>query len=238
MKHLSLRNILLSTALFTFSACGEEVKKESTTEEKWVNLLSGESVNDHWQPASNRAGNRKTDVGERWTLKDGILQLKRKEEMEGRGGSIETKEAYFNFELQFEFKVDFNSNGGIKYRQKHSTGFEYQITDDFNYKDNGVSHRTAELYEIQEEETPRIVKKHGEWNTGKIIAKGNHLEHWLNGKKVFDLEIGSEDWKKRFEDSKYFKQEIKDFGTHTGSIHLQDHSDTGITFRKLRIKEL
>ena len=238
MTKTTLKSLLLTPFLFALNACGEEAKPAAEPEVQWTNLLEGSDINAIWQTASNRNGKRGKEIGKRWSLTDGVLELKRREGNEGRGGSIETLKQYFDFELQFEFKVAYDSNSGIKYRQLHATGFEYQITDDFNYRDNGVSHRTAELYEIQEEETPRLVKKHDEWNTGKIIAKGNHLEHWLNGQKVFDLEIGSEDWKKRYEDSKYFRSGITDFGTHTGFIYLQDHGDTGITYRKMIIREL
>ncbi len=239
MRHTKLIYLLLTPILLSFNTCSEETSADlSSTEIQWKNLLEGTDITKNWQPASNSKGNRTKSIGERWSLTNGVLELKRKEVAEGSGGSIETTTAYYDFELQFEFKIEFDSNSGIKYRQLHATGFEYQIIDDANYHDNKVSHRTAELYEIQEEETPRIVKKHGDWNTGKIIAKGNSLEHWLNDQKVFKLEIGSEDWKARYDKSKYHKAGISDYGSHTGFIHIQDHSDTGITFRKMLIRKL
>lgn len=227
-----MKPILKTALLLPFClllACAEE-------KEEWVNLLSGETVNTHWKGATNRKGSPSKEVGTRWELKDGVLSLDRKRE--GRGGSIETKEAYFDFELKFEFCIQKNCNSGIKYRLKNSTGFEYQIIDDKNYRDNKVTHRTAEIYELQEEEAPRVLNPAGEWNTGKIIAKGDIIQHWLNGEKVLEIEVGSEDWDARFKKSKYFKSEILDFGTHTGPIHIQDHSDTDVTFRKMLIRTL
>ena len=233
MKTL-LKSAILALFIFPFNACGDESEKTA----QWTNLLEGSDINENWRLVSNPKDSQQKLIGKRWSLSDGILELKRKEIAKGPGGSIETHKKYFNFELQFEFKIAFNSNSGIKYRQLNALGFEYQIIDDENYRHNAATLRTGELYSIKKEESPRILKKHTEWNTGKIIANGNHLEHWLNGQKVLDLEVGSEEWKKLYNKSKYYRAGVKNFGSHVGFIHIQDHSDTGITFRKMIIRKL
>lgn len=234
--HTLFKSFALLALSSLLTVAGEQASKASSSSTEWVNLLATDDLNTLWQTAANRKGTRAKELGTRWSIKDGVMTLKK--EGEGRGGSIETKQTFFDFELKFEFNIGFNSNSGIKYRQANSTGLEYQIMDDANYRDNKVSHRTAELYEIQEEQAPRKLKPAGEWNTGRILAKGNTLEHWLNGQKVLTIEIGSDDWKKRFEDSKYFKTKILDFGTHTGGIYIQDHSDTDVSFRNMMIRTL
>jgi len=75
----------------------------------------------------------------------------------------------------------------------------------------------------------------GEWNHSHIVAKGNQIEHWLNGKKIVEIEYGSDDWKKRFQKSKYSKHE--DFGNRAGPILLQDHLDE-VWFKNIQIREL
>ena len=67
-------------------------------------------------------------------------------------------------------------------------GFEYQITDDANNPDakaNGPKHRTAALYDMFAA-SKEVTKPVGEFNHGRIIVKGDHVEHWLNGEKVVD----------------------------------------------------
>ena len=73
------------------------------------------------------------------------------------------------------------------------------------------------------------------WNKGRIVAKGNLFEHWLNGEKVVSIEFGSGEWKKRFEESKYKK--FPDFAKQGGEILIQDHGDD-VWYRNLLIREL
>ena len=81
-----------------------------------------------------------------------------------------------------------------------------------------------------------LSKPVGEWNEGRIIARGNHVEHWLNGVKVVEYEIDSPDWKARVQKSKFGK--IPPYGTvKRGYIALQDHGNV-VTYRNLKIKTL
>lgn len=227
--------LLLPLVLVAFS---DETKKtrpaEKTADAVWENLLEGNSL-DKWR-STRKTKEGWHPIGSRWQVKDGVLSLDRTRE--GRGGHLETKKNYFDFELKFDFNIKHNCNSGIKYRCKNAIGFEYQILDDENHRDNTVTHRTAELYELAAEETPRTLNAAGKWNSGRILAQGNTITHWLNGKKVLSIEFGSADWKTRFEDSKYFRQKKLDFGTHLGPIHLQDHSDTDIELKNVLIRAL
>jgi hypothetical protein len=81
---------------------------------------------------------------------------------------------------------------------------------------------------------------YGEVNTGRIVVLDNHVEHWLNGKKVLQYEIGSDAWNKAISTSKYSRDDAKaeGFGENpSGFIMLQDHQHT-ITFEKIVIREI
>lgn len=166
-----------------------------------------------------------------WSIEDGVVHRAGK-----NAGSINTKETYKDFELRFDWKISVAGNSGIKYRVRKHLGLEYQILDDVKHSDSKkISRRAASLYDIQEADLDKPLNPPGEWNSGRIVIKGDKLEHWLNGKIVASIEIGSEDWEARFQKSKYKKHE--GFGTWEGPIYLQDHYDE-VWYRNVRIREL
>jgi len=170
-----------------------------------------------------------------WKIEDGVIHR------HAKGGDIITKASYKNFELSFEWKISKAGNSGVKYRTKGSLGLEYQVLDDENHPDRKIdNHLAASMYEIIAAPSDKPIKPVGEWNKARIVAKGNHIEHWLNGVKVVEIEYGSDDWKERFQKSKYSKRQYKNnegFGNWEGPILLQDHQDPA-WFRNLIIKKL
>jgi hypothetical protein len=81
-----------------------------------------------------------------------------------------------------------------------------------------------------------IVKPAGEWNSVRILANGNHVEHWLNGRRIAEYEMGSAEWAQKVAASKF--DAWKGYGKFArGRIALQDHGDV-VAFRNIRIKEL
>ncbi|PXA04299.1 DUF1080 domain-containing protein [Coraliomargarita sinensis] len=170
-------------------------------------------------------------VPHQWTINDGIVHREK-----NGGGGIITKTQYKDFELRFDWKISEAGNSGIKYRTRGRLGLEYQVLDDDKHKDaKDPTHRAGSLYDILAAPDDKPLNAPGEWNSGRIVAHGNHIEHWLNGSLVATIELGSDDWKQRFEKSKYRKHE--GFGTWTGPILLQDHYDK-VWYRNIRIREL
>jgi hypothetical protein len=166
-----------------------------------------------------------------WTIKNSVV-------FRGQdgAGSIITKKHYKDFELYFDWKISEAGNSGIKYRSRGHLGLEYQVLDDDKHKDGKKpSHRTAGLYNMVEADPNKSVNPPGEWNSARIVVNGDLVEHWLNGKMVVSIVIGSDDWQERFAKSKYSKHE--GFGTWTGPILLQDHYDD-VWYRNLRIRKL
>ena len=80
------------------------------------------------------------------------------------------------------------------------------------------------------------VKSASEWNAVRIVCKGDHVEHWLNGVKVVEYEIGTADWKERAHKAKF--SEHPNYGMKKrGHIVLQDHGNL-VEYRNLKIRDL
>lgn len=181
---------------------------------------------------------------EGWMVTDSTLCT----EKGGKGGDIITVECYKNFELTFEFKTTTGANSGVKYfvkpsakpGDKHGLGCEYQVLDDLTNPDAKLGHdgnrATASLYDVIAAPATKQLKAVGEWNSGRIIVNGKHVEHWLNGEKVVEYDRSSDAFKAAIARSKFAK--IKGFAQAAeGHILLQDHGDE-VSFRSLKIKIL
>ncbi len=164
----------------------------------------------------------------------------------GGGGDIVTAKKYRDFSLKFDFRMTRAANSGVKYyydeTQNRGTCEEYQILEP-GHPDSGKgrdgNRRVASLYDIYPAHADRLVKGIGEWNTGMIVAKGTHVEHWLNGVKVLEYERGSARFREGVKASKYADWgDGKPWGEiPEGRILLQDHSDSTVSFCNIKIKE-
>jgi hypothetical protein len=116
-------------------------------------------------------------------------------------------------------------------------GFEYQVIDDSGHSDGRlVKHQAADLYDMISANDQKMLKPVGEFNSSRIVFNGMHGEHWLNGKKVVEYDMGTPEFAKLLAESKY--KNIERFDERKkGHIVLQDHSDT-VWFRNLKIKRL
>ena len=160
----------------------------------------------------------------------------------GGGGDLMTVEQYGDFDMRFEWKITEYGNSGVIYRVGTTepypwhTGPEYQILDNARHPDGKNPITSAGSNYAVNEPTKDVTKPVGEWNEGRIVAKGNRIEHWLNGVKVVDYEIGSADWNARVKASKFGK--IPPYATvKSGHIALQDHESV-VIYRNLKIKRL
>jgi hypothetical protein len=199
----------------------------------WRLLFDGKSMKG-WRLFK---GDKFPDRG--WLVKDGILEHEKSEKF--GIGDIVTEEEFDNFELKLEFRLPEAGNSGIKYlvdesivkEGNHGVAFEFQLLDDAKHPDakkGKDGNRTCgSLYDLIPAAKDKVVRPIGEWNEALLIVNGNHIEHWLNGKKVLAYERGSEALKALIAESKY--KTIAGFGeARKGRILLQDHNDA-IAFR-------
>ena len=153
-----------------------------------------------------------------------------------------TVEEFGDFELSLEWKVAEAGNSGIFYRAARGSDNifmsapEMQVLDDAGHADGGNPLTSAGANYGLHPATPGVVKPAGEWNEARILVDGNHVEHWLNGQKMVEYELGSPEWKELVANSKF--DQWPEYGTAArGHIGLQDHGDP-VWFRNIRIREL
>lgn len=207
-----------------------------------VNTLSPEEQISGWKMFFNgrdlsefRAFGSDARPGDGWKIDQGILK-----KLPGvAGGNIISKKKYNDFILIWEWRISEKGNSGIKYLVDESRpkapGPEFQMLDDKGHPDakNGPTHQTGALYDLIAPSADKLLKPVGEWNRSRIIVRGDHVEHWVNGSPVLGYELGSPELmasiaKSKFKDAAGFGKKIE------GHIMLTDHQD-GCEFKNMKI---
>jgi hypothetical protein len=252
--------LLLSALLLVCAACGGT---EADTAEAADAASSAASPAESWRPlfdGSSLAGWRGIETEMipegHWTIEDGTIRKIASADVptapDGQplvGGDIMTVETFENFEMTFEWKVAPGANSGIKYNVSETMsvaslpstaalGFEYQVLDDDLHPDalNGPTRQAAALYDMIPPIADKPLRPVGEFNEGRIVFVDGHGEHWLNGVKVLEYDVGSDRFEELLAASKYAP--VDGFADlRAGHIVLQDHADD-VWYRNLRIREI
>jgi hypothetical protein len=220
-------------------AMGEDAAPNRLTpaeqKEGWRLLFDGKT------PAGWRGFKQPEFPANRWLVEDGCIRRT------GDGGGrrtadIITVDTFTDYELSLEWRVAKAGNSGVKYlvteEREGPVAHEYQILDDDNHPDGKVGpHRhTAAFYDVLPPAKGKPLRPVGEWNQSRLLVQGNHVEHWLNGQKVLEYELGSPELKAAIVKSKF--KDVAGFGDKIpGHILLQDHGDD-VSFRSIKVRSL
>ena len=162
---------------------------------------------------------------ELWYVQDGLLVCE--SGPEGKYGYLCTREYYNDFDLTVDFKQEADGNSGVFFRSHiisgvTITGWQCEVAP--------PNLHTAGIYEsvprgrgwlIKPEPEKESILKMGEWNTMRVVVKGDRVTTWLNGTEMIDLV-----------DEK--------IGAEQGRIALQIHSGGGIkvAWKNLKVTKL
>jgi hypothetical protein len=232
----SMAGTILCTALAVVAVGAAAPAPNSLTDDEkkdgWTLLFDGATTKG-WR------GFKQETCPDGWKVVDGALTRV------GKGGDIVTEGQYANFDFKFDWKLAKNGNSGVFFHVAEGpelktvfvTGPEYQLIDNEGHPDakNGPDRWAGANYALHApmKHTGRPI---GEWNASRIVVRGARVEHWLNGEKVVEYELWSQDWKDRVAKSKF--KVMPRYGLEkTGFIALQDHGDE-VAFRSLKIKVL
>ncbi len=236
------RVFVLIVLLSLFSSCErKDYQEESPSQQDagdWIALFNGENL-DGWRSYGEAAARPA------WIVEDGAIVLNADESTTSMtGGDLITVGQYENFELELEWKISTGGNSGIFFgvqeiadqRVAYETGVEMQILDNDNHLDGQVRETSAGSCYALYAPAENVVRPVGEYNKVRLIVQDASIEHWLNGSKIAQYSIGSEDWANRVAASKFADWEH--FARYRkGHIALQDHTDR-VWFRNIRIRDL
>lgn len=167
---------------------------------------------------------------------DGVLTFS------GSGGDIITKRQFGDFELELEWRIAAGGNSGIFYRADEGTraiyenAAEMQVLDNAAHPDGKLATTSAGASFALYGPARDVSRPAGEWNVARLVVRGPHVEHWLNGVKVVEFELWSPEWKARVAASKFTAWPAYGWNDR-GYIGLQDHGDM-VSFRHMRIREV
>jgi|HubBroStandDraft_1064217.scaffolds.fasta_scaffold197468_1 hypothetical protein len=233
MKKTLLRPILLLAAVLLAPAPAHASEPNTLSDAEqsggWHLLFDGHSLAG-WRSLAD------PDPGAGWKVIDGCIVRT------AHSGDLVTIDDFGDFELSIEWKVEDATNSGILYRvslserQTFFTGPEYQILDNVHGDDRvEPKHRAGALYDLV---APKLdnTRPVGTWNTARIVVRGWHVEHWMNGEKIVDIDLDSPEGRQLKMHSKFAS--MPSFAAYShGHIALQDHTNS-VSYRNIKIREL
>jgi len=206
---------------------------------QWIILFDGKSTD------ALRGYKMENFPDQCWKVEDGAL--------EAQTGvpniDFVTKESFKDFELEFDWKTSKAGNSGVFFHIRevagHESGngnspnwlnnFETQIQDDVDFPDKEPKRSAGALYDLIAPQNKKL-NPVGEYNHMKLLVHHNHVEHWLNGVKVVEYEIGSKKLNDLISTSKF--KDNPEFGKSTDGLIMFQHHGQKVWFKDIKIRRL
>ncbi len=225
----------MTVSAYTYKMSVENTLSKTEKQQGWKLLFDGKTENG-WRYYQNKPSKS-------WEASNGTLHSKGSANNYGSiNADLMTKEQYDNFELSMDWKISPKGNSGILYlvtedqESSYLSGPEYQIIDDINFPEKLEDWQKTGANYAMNAAPAAAPSPVGEWNHTRIIVNKGHVEHWLNGKKIVDYQIGSEEWKKNKVNGKW--KDSPSYGmAKKGYIALQDHGSEA-WFKNIKIRKI
>ena len=160
------------------------------------------------------------------------------------GPDLVTRGEWGDFELRMQVRVSDGANSGVMYRVDESkgsapwhSGAEFQVLDDGGFGVEPTSGSSfGALYAVVPPGEGKRSKPVGEWNDVRIVVADGVVKHWLNGVRIVEAELGSDDFRGRVAASK-FSAHPEFLASPRGRIALQNYGND-VAYRDIRIRPL
>ena len=244
MKHgAAARAAIISQLALLIAGCTQAGNAPAVSTTSGATTLTAEQTAAGWRSlfdgtsTSAWRGYKSPTFPAGWSIVDGVLTKS------GSVGDLLSKEQFGNFELALDWNLSTGGNAGIFYRGTEEydhiywSAPEYQLLDDANHPDGKSRLTSAGAAYALYPPPAGVVKPAGQWNSTLIVVNGNRVQHWLNGQKLLEYELGSPDWEAKVKASKFV--EYPKYGRATrGYIGIQGDHDGVLSIRNVRIREL
>ncbi|MDB5240592.1 MAG: hypothetical protein JWP57_1217 [Spirosoma sp.] len=231
MKNVPVYLIAFVTLLHTLA--------HAQSKSGWTYLFDGQSVE------KLRGYKMSSFPADAWKVEEGALVA----QTGVPNIDLVTKENYKNFELVLDWKVSVAGNSGVFYYmneeadQQSGNGnspnwldnFEMQLLDDINFNDKAPIRSAGSLYDLIVPVNKHL-KPVGDYNESRLVVNKNHVEHWLNGDKVVEYEIGSPELNALISKSK-FKNNPK-FAKSTDGLIMFQHHGQKVWLKNIKVRRL
>ncbi len=227
------KTILISITVFlAFSLQSQEKENILTPEEfanGWELLFDGETLNG-WKAFNG-------DEPKTWKVDENAIYC----DGSKGGDDIMTVEAFGDFDLKFEWKIQENGNSGVIYRVREGkqwkrpylTGPEFQVFDDPGKVDKNS---TGSFYDVYAPSKDTKVKPAMQWNSGRIRISNGLVTHWVNEVMVLQCQLHSKEYNAKVAESKWKNNPY--FGKSPfGHIDFQNHGSQ-VWYKNIKIRKL
>ncbi len=193
-SHAAVLMLAASLVLLACTPRGQPAATPTNTPEVspmalgWIDLFDGTST-------AELRGYGQDSFPASWVVEAGELRT-----VPGTGVDLITNGTFTDFELEFAWRLGEAGNSGVMYRvieldaPSWASGPEYQVLDDVGHPD-GRDPRTSagSLYALIAPNADKRLEPVGSYNTGRIVVRDGHVEHWLNDRLVLKYDWASPD---------------------------------------------